>query len=376
MKVLFLARYLPAEGSTTQMYSLAQGLIAQGWQVDIVSGGPDGGPADALLEAAENAGVRHHRAGFPVRPSFDVLGKIVQLLTYVCATPTAILHIRRIRPDVIHVHYPVTSFIASLWRRLTGTPFVTTYHISGIPRHPLNRTANAAIAISSELRSEIEERFGYDSRDVHLVYNGVDPQRFRVPTPNEKAVARANLGLDSTEIVIAFVGSFDKRKGLDILLKALAAIKELGAHLLLVGDGDTEWLQSCIQNNTVEELVQIVPFRDPVGVYWASDIFVLPSRREGFPLVTVEAMMTGTPVIRSDVEGATEQISHGETGLLFPSEDADALASHLRQLINSPGQRQALAQAGARDARKRFPLDVMAKSTAQVYDIVRGRTQR
>lgn len=371
MKVLFLARYLPAEGSTTQMYSLAQGLMAQGWQVEILSAGPDGGSAEALLEAAEDAGVRHHRAGFPVRPAFDRLGKIAQLFAYACATPAALLRIQRLRPDVIHVHYPVTSFLASLWRRLTGTPFVMTYHISGIPNHPLHRRANAAIAISSDLRSEIQERFGYDSHDIHLVYNGVDPQRFRAPEPTEKAAARTKLGLDPTSIAITFVGSFDKRKGLDILLKALAMVGEPNARLLLVGDGDTEWLQFCIRENAVGELVRILPFQDPVEVYWASDIFVLPSRREGFPLVTIEAMMTETAVIRSNVEGAAEQISHGETGLLFPSEDANALASQLRQLIESPTQRQALARAGAHDAHARFRLDVMANATAQVYGKVR-----
>lgn len=244
MKIVFLARYLPAEGSTVQIYALAAGLIEQHHEVHVLSAGPGEDPAAKRLFAQSEAkGVQHHKVGFPLLPSFSPVGKLIQLFTYFSALSGTLWLLFRIRPDVIHVHYPVTSFIAKIFGLITHTPFVVTHHIMGIPRHPLNWRGDAAIAISSDLEKDLVERFGYSPENVHRVFNGVDTDRFHPPSARDRETARATLGFPSDELLILFVGSIEHRKGLDVLLDALSRCEVPRPHVVIMGDGDEAWLR-------------------------------------------------------------------------------------------------------------------------------------
>jgi len=372
MKVVFLARYLPAEGSTVQMYSLATGLIERNNEVHVLSAGPgEDVAAKKLFSHSEEGGVQHQRVGFPLRPSFSPIGKLIQLFTYFTALPRALWLLFRIRPDIVHVHYPVTSFIAKIFGLITHTPFVVTHHTMGIPRHPLNWRGDAAIAISSDLERDLVERVGYSPVAVHRVFNGVDTDRFQPPSAQDRAAARAMLGLPSDEMLILFVGSIEHHKGLDVLLDALSRCEVPRPRAVIMGDGDDAWLRRETLTHGVEDSVIRLPFSDPLSAYQAADMFVLPSRREGFPLVSVEAMACGLPVIRSNTGGATDQIDHGETGLLFPSEDANALHACIQQLGNDSDLREVLGAAAARKARSLFSRDAMTEATLGVYGLAR-----
>jgi glycosyltransferase involved in cell wall biosynthesis len=97
------------------------------------------------------------------------------------------------------------------------------------------------------------------------------------------------------------------------------------------------------------------------------DIFCLPSVWEGFPLVVLEAKLAGCCAVRSNVQGAEEQITEGQTGYLFETENPASLQSKLEYLIDNPEQIKQVGYAGREDALKRFTLETMAKNTAKVY---------
>ncbi len=105
----------------------------------------------------------------------------------------------------------------------------------------------------------------------------------------------------------------------------------------------------------------------------AADVFVLPSRHEGMPLVLLEAMDAGLPVVATRVIGSEEVVAHGETGFLVPPEDPAALGAALALLLADPGLRARFGRAARRRFRERFTQRRMAAATAAVYERVLGR---
>ncbi len=377
MRILFLARYLPSEGSTTHMYTLSEALTRRGHEVHCVSGGPADNPAArTLLEAAEAVGLTHHRVPFPIKQDVSGrLGRAAILAKYGAALPMTLNTIRRVAPDIIHVHYPVTSFLAAIYRATSNTPFVTTHHAQGTPRHPLHRRADHVIAISDELREELSASLGYRADRIHTIYNGVSEDRFSALAPAEEShLKKIALGLPQDRPIIGFVGSFTHRKGIDILCEACSQL-DGDFHLLLVGasrSGEIAYVTKLLEASGLTPRATVLPFQDPVPLYHLMDIFALPSRREGFALVSIEAMMMGVATVRSESGGARAQILHGSTGILFPNQDSNRLRTELRDLLNNVSRRTRIAQAGREYALQNFSAGRMAERTEAVYRTALG----
>lgn len=372
MKIVFLARYLPQEGSTTHMYTLAKGLIDREHEVHIISAGPkneDG--AINIYKEMIGYGMHHHTVKFPISPSFTLIGRIFQLFNYIISTPKVLKLLFEIVPNVIHVHYPVTSYNAKIYRILTGKKFVTTHHITGIPKHPLHRKADYVIAISRELESELYNKFKYSKNQIKLIFNGVSIKKFdKIINLKDKDITKENLGIPHNKIIIGFVGSLTYRKGIDILLHSVSKMNKDKFHLCLVGDGDIDWVKSIARQYQILENLTIFPFQDPVKFYLSFDIFVLPSRQEGFPLVPLEAMMMGVPTIRSNVEGANDQISHGVNGYIFENENAEELRNYLEILINDGEIRNSMGLKAKKNTLNNFTEDIMIEKLLNLYKLM------
>lgn len=365
-----LARYLPQEGSTTHIYTLSKALVARGHKVAIASSGHNGSEgAIAIYEKSIADGVDHIKMPFPLKPSFGMGGKLKQAIQYLSALPVAYSKISAWKPDVIHVHYPVVSFLADFYRRRTGKRYVMTYHISGILKHPLHRKADVAIAISTSLQKEIINDFKYDADKVVLVHNGVEIERFRNVKNRDRESSLRSIGLErySDKTIIGFLGSINQRKGLDVLLRAAAQLDRNSFHIVLVGDGNRQWLDSLIAETGMGKSVSVFNFADPEPFYAAFDVFVLPSRKEGFPLVAIESMVSGILTIRSNTEGAEDQIDHGVTGYLFENENDDQLHSILHGILREKDVNKTIAAAGQHVAIERFSVDSMVNKTEEIY---------
>lgn len=370
MKVLFFARYLPQEGSTTHMYTLAKGLIDRGHEVHMISAGPkEDDSAIKIFNNITDYGMKHHKVGFPLKPSFNLLGKVNQLIKYMLATPKALYIVLKIKPDVIHVHYPVTSYIAKIYCKLNRRKFITTHHITGIPKHPLHKKADYVIAISRELKDELENIFEYDNDQVKLIFNGVSESKFNKEiTKEQKMNIKKELGINEDDIIVGFVGSFNKRKGIDILLEACSYIKNRNIKIILVGDGDIDWIRNLITKFELNEITNIYKFQDPQKFYSIFDIFVLPSRQEGFPLVPLEAMMMGVPVIRSNVEGSYDQITNGENGFIFENENSEELSECIIKLIDNSKLRNDMGRKSKDKAIREFSQKIMIDKLIELYN--------
>ncbi len=374
MRILMIARYLPQEGSTTHMYTLSKELIKMGHCVSILSAGPNKSiGANNIYNESLKYGVIHSKIGFPANPNFNFIGKIFQLLRYLIVTPSALIKIKKFNPDIIHVHYPVTSYLAKIYSILYKKKFVVTHHITKIPKHILNRKGNGAIAISSEFYNELISRYKYRKEEVFLIHNGVDIDRYNTEnTIMINSVCKENDIPCGNKLIIGFVGSIIYRKGLDILIDALSGIDPSLYHIVIIGDGDKNWLMSMLSQKIESKNYTVKGFVEPDNYYKIFDVLVLPSRQEGFPLVPLEAMANGTLVIRSNVEGASEQIEHNVDGFLFENENYLQLRDILLNILSKTVEVEKIIAFAKKKVIENFSSNAMTNKTMKVYDKIIG----
>lgn len=367
MKIVFLSRVLYLSGVTTHMRDLAKELIAQGHSVTILTAGPqfeNSTGMDVLMDSLKGVGVHLHYINYPVKGNKWEYFK--SLLKSAFSTYN---YIKKERFDVIHVHTPILSFIPKFFL----LKFVTTIHVARLKLGVFQQKPTFEIAISKEVYKECLAK-GMDQEHISLIYNGVD-KKYALPiSVEEKILIKNKQGIPLNKIILGFVGTLCPRKGLDLLLKACTSLYETGKsqfHIVLLGnydrESDNKWLSDVVRETGSENFLSIIGYKSPELFYKIFDIFVLPSRLEGFPLVTIEAMLSGGCCVRSNVEGAYDQIDDGKTGFLFENENVEQLSSILKFLIENPDRRTEVAKAGREKALKEFTSEVMAKKTIDVY---------
>ncbi len=285
------------------------------------------------------------------------------------------LFLRRHRIDLIHCHGAFPLDIG-YWALIgTRIPAVVTFHtLAGPPSEPLlwvfralfaglNRRISARIAVS-QAGGEYARRFfpGH----YRVIHNGVDLERFRQDAPVPE-VMRGN------RPTILYVGRFDKRKGLPVLLKAMPRVIAAVPSVRLVAVGGGLLADGC------RRLVQELGIRDHVsfpgrvtgdelpGYYAGCTVFCSPATGgEAMGVVLIEAMATGRPVVASDITGYNEVVTTGVAGLLVPAGDAAALAAALNQVLLSAELRATLSS-GARARAREFAWPGIARRVGQVY---------
>jgi len=204
--------------------------------------------------------------------------------------------------------------------------------------------------------------------------SGVDLQRFD-PTTAAWAHAdiRHRLGITETALVIIFVGRVTKDKGIVELLAAFRMLRECheDLHLVLVGPLEPE--RDPLPSETLGELstnahIHAIGFVSRPEEYLAmSDIFCLPSYREGFGSVAIEAGAMNLPTVATRVTGLVDAVVDGETGILVPPKDAIALAQALQELIKSPDMRHHMGWAARQHAIKHFDAAIIDQAVVDEY---------
>ncbi len=264
----------------------------------------------ANFRRLENAGVKvrwfYPGWNVPVRAFNKLFRK-----TYV---PGRILNfIRKEKIDVIHAHLEVLPYLVPIADRIRDVPIFYTCHTVPEVMLPVgNKDHNAArylidhnglrlIALHENMRKQLNELFHVDNTEV--VLNGVDTDRFGNADLSVKD-AKKRLGIPEDAFVVGNVARLDPIKNQDLLLEITERIRERGrnAFLLLVGEGsEKDRLTETIRRKNLEGHCLILEHRtDMPEIYRAMDVFVLPSRYEGFPLVALEAQAAGLLTCLSD----------------------------------------------------------------------------
>jgi glycosyltransferase involved in cell wall biosynthesis len=265
------------------------------------------------------------------------------------------------KPDLVHAHMPISGFLGRLAARLAGAPRVAyTCHgfLHNQPGSALRRFAGLGMelvgASCTDIFSTVSTTDAADARRRHIwrdpvvVGNGRDPAIFR-PDPAARARIRSELATPQDAVVVVAVSRLVGDKGYAELAAAMREVP--GAILWVVGDrlasDRGEDIAAMLDAAGLGTRLRRLGYRgDVAAVLAAADIFVLPSYHEALPMSVIEAMLTGLPVVATDINGPREQVEPGVTGLLVPARQAAPLAAALARLAGDPALRAAMGTAG------------------------------
>jgi len=375
MKILILLSRVDQTGMTTHTLDLGTELIRMGHEVVLLTGGPvykNNEQINILYKKFLSAGFKVKRFLIPkVEDDKDgIYWKIKNTSVKAIGVLTTLRYLIFTQCDVIHAESPYMSFIPWLLRK----KFVSSCHVTDLPPRIFYKNATHLIAVSEETKNYAMRVHGYKEENVTKITYGIPLHFSSRLSLHERDIIKENYGVPKNKIIIGLVGSIEKRKGHDLLLEAFSKlpqkIKDKSMILFLGSSKDyktVEWLVEEINKYNLEDFVLKFEFQDPVNFYRIMDIFVLPSRLEGFAIVVIEAMFSGCCVIRSDTEGAIDQIENGINGLIFQNENTDQLSDYLEKVISDEVYRKQLADAGREKALNSFTSGIMAKKTLEVY---------
>lgn len=318
-------------------------------------------------------------AGLPTKETINGVAVLrSQRLLTVASTPISLslpVHLRRLRPDITHLHFPYPLGEMSQWFLGSKRPFVITYHSDIVKQqrilrlyrpllHRILRLADRILPTSSPY-IQSSPFLGAFSEKCTVVPLAVDAAPFLNPTPLLPKNGRLRL---------LFVGQHRYYKGVDDLIQAMPTID---AELLIGGDGPLR--------RTWERLAQMLGVADKVHflgrvsdedlprLYTSADIFVLPanSRAEAFGKVLLEAMAAALPCITTEVgSGTSYVVQHNKTGLIVPPNRPDLLSASVNELLSNTRRRVEMGQAGQVRVLAHFTVEKMVSRVLKIYDEV------
>jgi glycogen(starch) synthase len=365
MRILFInSEYPPiGAGAGNASANLARLLVQMGNEVVVVTSGFAG-----LPNAETRDGVRILR-GPSVRKRIDRSTAWEQVVFIAGASYRSLRLMKEFTPQVVLAFFGLPSgAVAWLLRRLYGIPYVVSlrggdvpgfrpydfwlYHKLAVPLlHVIWHGAYAAVANSDGLR---DLAIAFDpGMEILVVPNGVDLERF---VSSDRVWAPPRL---------LSVGRTVYQKGLDVALIALGGLKDLEWEWRVAGDGpQLPALQAMIREQRLLGRVHFLgwlPEDQLRREYAGANLFLFPSRHEGMPNAVLEAMASGLPVVATRIAGNEELVLDGETGVLVPVQNVDALRESLRLMLTEAGKRQQMGQAGRRRVEEGFGWHVAAR---------------
>ena len=368
--ILLVSHYFPPHvgGIETIVWNEAEHLALFGHDVTVLS-----------TAVGETAGVDRHPDGYTVVRirTWNGVEEITKVPFPVVAPSSIRTFLKLVRAaDVVHIHdiLYITSWIASVCCLIFRKPLVLTQHV-GLIDHPsklvtavetvvyiiagrwIVRVSDQILYYNSQVRTFLQ-RLGAGEDKLTFVPNGVDTETFYPVDAEKKQGLRDELGLPGDAVLALFVGRFVPKKGYDILL----GIRPSRYHLVFAGGEPSASERAC----TEAIFLGCRTSRQLADVYRACDIFVLPSRSEGFPLSIQEAMASGLAVITSDDPGYdVYEFDREHVVLLQPS--AESVSAALEDVAADDEKRAAMARYSDQFARARFHWTTHARALINVY---------
>ena len=299
--------------------------------------------------------------------------------------------------QLVHSHTWYANLAGHLAAMLYGIPHVVTMHslevlrpwkaeqlgggyaVSSWCERDAATSAAAVVAVSEGMRADIMTAYPEISPErIRVIRNGIDTHEYR-PDPDTDVLDR--YGIDKSRPYVIFVGRITRQKGLPVLLRAASELIPEAQLVLCAGQADTPE-----QLTEVTELVEglrtgqngrarsgviwipeMLPKSEVIQLLTHATVFACPSVYEPLGIVNLEAMACGTAVVGSRTGGIPEVVAEGETGLLVPPGEPEALAVALNALLGDPDRAQAMGQAGRKRAVAEFGWPAIAAQTAELY---------
>lgn len=365
MRVLHIYKDYPpvAGGMESHLRRLAEGESRRGLEVTVLVTAPDG-----PTTVDEENGVKVIRARRWATWASTPL------------SPALVSWVGRLRSDLTHLHVPYPW--GELAHLVSGHSPVTvlTYQSDIVRQRWLGRLYRPfsrrlldraqAIITTSPAYLSTSPHLGPVAHKCRVIPLGLDPAPFLNPDRGRAESIRHELGTP----LLLFVGRLRYYKGLEHLIRAMTLEPAVAGTLAILGTGPRqEALRRLVASLSLGDRVRFLGYVADASLpdyYAAADVFVLPSseRSEAFGLVQLEAMAAGKPVISTELGTGTSFVNvHGETGLVVPPRDPQALARALRELLDDPRRRRALGDAGRRRVVRDFHVETMVDRVVKLY---------
>lgn len=376
MKILMVTEiYLPIwGGAENQLRQLIPYLVERECSVSIVTRRwhEDWAKKDQV------DGVNVVRLGVPGRSKIATLIFVMSLLKY--------LLIEGRKVDILHSHGAVNmGALCSIMARIIGkknivkiasagkiSPFTTT--ISGQLVLWMFKKADIVIAMTDEIKEELAS-INCKRDKIIQITNGVDAERFKPASPEEKVQWRKMSGLRPESRIVLFSSRLVFGKGIDLLLEAWRTIADEfpDTYLLIVGSGEDQQdsieqeMKSAVEKEGIPHVIFLGATTTPEKLLRIADIFVFPSRKEGFPNALMEALATGLPVVASNIGGVKPLLKDNYTGILFDNENIAQLSEKLRETLGEMDRAQKLGEKARLEMIERFSFHKIAQSYRNLY---------
>ncbi len=236
---------------------------------------------------------------------------------------------------------------------------------------------DGVVTLSDAMRTEIIERGALDPASVHAIPYGVVPDRYVLPDA-ERVAAREELGIPLDAPLAVAIGRLNTQKRFDLLLETWRSVRQRvpTAHLVIAGTGKLgPQLVAQRDRLGLGSSAHLIGFRrDVPRLLAASDTLVMSSDNEGLPMVILETMAAGKPVVTTLVGSIAEQVVDGETGTLVPKGDTAALADALTSMLGDLDRAREMGRAARERVCRLFPLDLCVRRTeAYLSSLRKGR---
>lgn len=348
MKILHVITSLRTGGAEKLMVDLLPRLRDLGNEVELLL---FDGTRTPFYEELEQTGIKIHH--------LSIGGNVYN--------PLNIFRLRKYLKnyDIIHTHNTACQLFAAICSVLCSVVFTTTEHNTTNRRRdwswykPLDRWMysrySKVICISDQALTSLEKFHGYHHRNC-IIYNGINLNKYlkQITTPQ------------TTEFIITMIAGFRYQKDQDTLIKAMSTLPD-NYKLWLVGDGERRnILENLVIELNLTDRVKLLGIRNDVPqILEQSHISVFSSHWEGFGLAAVEGMASGRPLIASDVNGLREIVK--DYGILFPHQDANALANEIKSLCENQDKYFQVAQK-CQERAKQYDISIMANKYNIIYE--------
>jgi glycosyltransferase involved in cell wall biosynthesis len=289
--------------------------------------------------------------------------------------------IRRKRPHIVHTNSTKAGFLGRLAAKLAGVPVII-FTAHGF-------VLNEPLGLLKRLLFYAVERIGGMLSDLIIAVSEADRQlaiNFKIINPNRiitihngldisystiEQKSKAVLGLQDDHRIIGTVANFYPTKGLPFFIQAIPYVRDVfpETNFVIVGDGrQRSELERLTTELGLDSCLFFLGQRDDVSqILPLFDVFVLPSVKEGLPYALLEAMAAARPVVATAVGGVPEVIMDGQTGLLVPPKDPEALAQAIITFLRNPERARAMGEAGRKRVLEHFTVERMVAETERVY---------
>ena len=293
--------------------------------------------------------------------------------------------IKEFKPCILHAHASTAiGYVGLILKKKYDLPLICTLRGSDINLYPfygrmsmyltkkLIKEADQLLSVSNALKMAANQ-IAKSPNEIRVVYNGCDLIVFN-KNKNHAVEERNRFGIPINDMVLIFVGSVTRSKGIFELINAFIKLNNNNSklHLMIIGGGSAlSEIKEIIHANNIETRVHIFSNQphDKISIFLnAADILVLPSYAEGLPNVILEAMACGLPVIASKVGGIPEAIEEGISGILVEKQDVDTLTKAIEKLIEDKHLSEQMGANGRKIVEEKFTWNRNAENLMRIYE--------